>query len=56
MNTVLFYRILSVDFSGIFRSASFSPREHREQRDCAKEQGGVRSVFPEEDRPSSSVN
>jgi len=27
MNTILFWRILSVDFSGMFRSASFSPRD-----------------------------
>lgn len=59
MNTILFYRILSVDFSGMFRSASFSPRE---TRDCGKEQSGaegrlkgsfVRNVFQEEERPSS---
>ena len=25
MNTILFYRILTVDFSGMFRSASFKP-------------------------------
>lgn len=30
MNTILFYRILSVDFSGIFRSASFAPREQKD--------------------------
>ena len=25
MNTILFYRILTVDFSAMFKSASFSP-------------------------------
>lgn len=41
MNTILFYRILSVDFSGIFRSASFTPRE---QKDYTVEQKGHTGV------------
>ena len=46
MNTILFYRILSVDFSAIFKSASFSPRENKEHSNGSY----IRNVFQEEDK------
>ena len=45
MNTILFYRILSVDFSGIFRSASFTGKETNPKLDS-----GLRNVCSEEER------
>merc|ERR1711997_91487 len=55
MNPILFYRILSVDFSGIFRSASFTPRE---QKECSTGQESIgsyiRNVFQDEDKLHSA--
>ena len=55
MNTILFYRILSVDFSGIFRSASFSPREQKEHSTGQESFGSyIRNVFQDEDKLHSA--
>ena len=55
MNTILFYRILSVDFSGIFRSASFSPREQKEHNSGQDSIGSyIRNVFQDEDKLHSA--
>ena len=54
MNTILFWRILSVDFSGMFRSASFSPREANNtklEKNAGEGLGNyLKNVLQEEDK------
>ena len=54
MNTILFGRILSVDFSGMFRSASFAPRDANNSK-LEKSSGEglgnyLKNVLQEEDK------
>ena len=51
MNTILFWRILSVDFSGMFRSASFSPREAKLDKSTGEGLGNyLKNVLQEEEK------
>ena len=53
MNTILFWRILSVDFSGMFRSASFTPRDATNKVDNNTGEGlgnYLKNVLQEEDK------
>ena len=53
MNTILFWRILSVDFSGMFRSASFAPRDSNTKLDKNSGEGlgnYLKNVLQEEEK------
>lgn len=54
MNTILFGRILSVDFSGMFRSASFAPRDTNNtkfEKNAGEGLGNyLKNVLQEEDK------